>query len=93
MNLCYLNTLSLITCVLCTIILSSNLLSSLRNHSIFLNGKSIIKHDVAVDLLDDIILNKNQSIDFDMNSKTICVKTRTYFFIDFDKNVVGGFFD
>ena len=84
-NLILISHTALIICILGYIKVST-LTSS--DHTIIHNLKWLIKHDVAVDLPDDIILNEHKSINFDMNSKSISIEACTYLFINLNKDII-----
>lgn len=63
------------------------------HHIIILDIKALIKQNVAVYFFDNVVFDKNKAINFNMNSKSICVKACRYFLVDLDKYVVCGLLD
>ena len=61
-------------------------------HTIINDMKLIIKHNVAIYLLNDIVLNKHEPINVDVYRKAICVEAGTNFLVNLDKNIICWFF-
>lgn len=63
------------------------------HHGVILHLERVIEHDIAVYSLYNVVFHQNQSINFDVDSESICVETCANFFIDLDKDVIRWFFD
>ena len=63
------------------------------HHAVFLDVETLIEKNVAVYLLNDVILYQDQAIYLDVDGEPICVEARRYFLVDLDKDVVCRLLD
>lgn len=60
----------------------------LLQHAVVDHVELIVKHDVAVDLLDDVVLDEDEAVHFDVDREAVGVEARAYLLVDLDEDVV-----
>lgn len=65
----------------------------LLHHAVVNNVELVIKHYVAIDFLDDVVLDEDEAVHLDVQRKAIRVEARADLLVDLDEDVVRRFLD